>query len=248
MNKKNFYLESIFDLNSGNIWGLSAHNLSELWQKDMKEEDFADSEEKLINVIRLAFDVYHFNPNDVRESKHYSTDEYFILPSSDKRKPSVAIRKKTIRRLTDLSYENVRHITEEDLLRLIDDNFGGGWDSIPLSVKDIIESTFDVSTTTLPSSRLHVKGGTLDKKKNDGYEVLEIQKGTWIEAIFVKKREPMERIRFVSDNDYMNEDDLMNEGSSDEGGVEALSDDETFYESYTPEADIKEDEEDLSDE
>ena len=56
------------------------------------------------------------------------------------------------------------------------------------NVRDIIESGFDVSTTTLPADRLKKKGGLYDKMVNDGYEVLEIAQGTWVEAIFVKQK------------------------------------------------------------
>ena len=62
MQKKNYYLESVLDLNASNVWGTEAQELLELWQKDIKEEGFSSSEEKVLNVIRLAFDVYHFDP------------------------------------------------------------------------------------------------------------------------------------------------------------------------------------------
>lgn len=58
MQKKNYYLESVLDLNASNVWGTEAQELLDLWQKDIKEEGFSSSEEKVLNVIRLAFDVY----------------------------------------------------------------------------------------------------------------------------------------------------------------------------------------------
>ena len=133
MQKKNYYLESVFDLNASNIWGVSAQELLDLWQKDMKDESFASSEDKILNVIRLAFEVYHFDPKDDREVMRYNNGDYVVLPGLDKRKESVAIRKKAIRQITDLSYENIKHITAVELLKLIEGNFGGGWDSISLS-------------------------------------------------------------------------------------------------------------------
>ena len=163
MQKKNYYLESVFDLNASNVWGVSAQELLDLWQKDMKDESFASSEDKILNVIRLAFEVYHFDPKDDREVMRYNNGDYVVLPGLDKRKESVAIRKKTIRQITDLSYENIKHITAVELLKLIEGNFGGGWDSISLAIKDIIESAFDISTTTLPASRIHAPGGTLER-------------------------------------------------------------------------------------
>ena len=250
MQKKNYYLESVLDLNASNVWGTEAQELLELWQKDIKEEGFSSSEEKVLNVIRLAFDVYHFDPKDDREVMRYSDGNYVILPCVDKRKGAVAIRKKEIRRITDLSYENIKHITASDLLKLIEGNFGGGWDSISLTIKDIIESAFDISTTTLPASRIHAAGGTLERKVADGYEALEIAKGTWVEAIFAKKREPVEKLRFVPEPEYdedgnrriVDEDTETDSESEEEGDTAG---DDTFYGSYTPEADIKDVEEEL---
>ena len=254
MQKKNYYLESVFDLNASNVWGVSAQELLDLWQKDMKDESFASSEDKILNVIRLAFEVYHFDPKDDREVMRYNNGDYVVLPGLDKRKESVAIRKKAIRQITDLSYENIKHITAVELLKLIEGNFGGGWDSISLAIKDIIESAFDISTTTLPASRIHAPGGTLERKVADGYEVLEIHKGTWIEAIFAKKREPMEKLRFVPEPEYdedgnrriVDEDeDMDTDEDRDEDGTD---NDDTFYGSYSPEADIKDMDEELADE
>ncbi len=62
MPKKNYYLESVLDLNASNVWGIDAQELLELWQKDIKEEGFSASEDKVLNIIRLAFEVYHFRP------------------------------------------------------------------------------------------------------------------------------------------------------------------------------------------
>ena len=117
----------------------------------------------------------------------------------NEKKGWVAIRKKYITRLSDLSYENIRYVSVSTLLELIDRNFGGGWDSIALSMKDIILSAFDISTTTLPASRIHAPGGTLERKLAQGFEVLEIAKGTWVEAIFAKKKEPITKIRATED-------------------------------------------------
>lgn len=120
-------------------------------------------------------------------------------------------------RVTDLTYENIRHISASKLVEVLERNFGGGWESLPQSVQDIIESGFDVSTTTLPANRLHKAGGLYEKKKADGYEVLEIPKGTWIEAIFVKEKPEIEDKPVVQP--YDDEDDDINadreEGDND---------------------------------
>ncbi len=63
-------------------------------------------------------------------------------------------------RVTDLTYENIGHITATKLIEVLERNFGGGWDSLSQSIKDIIESGFDISTTTLPKDRLKKPGAS----------------------------------------------------------------------------------------
>ncbi|MBR0273369.1 MAG: hypothetical protein IJQ59_04675 [Bacteroidaceae bacterium] len=247
-------LESILDLNSSNVWTVNENEIVDLWEKEMKDESFPPYEEKLLNTIRLAYEVVHFDSGDERESAKYTNGDWAIFPRTNLNKGTVAIRKRNISRLTDLSYENIRHVTAATLLELISRNFGGGWDSIPLSMKDIIESGFEISTTTLPASRLHIAGGTLDRKVADGFEVLEVPKGTWIEAIFAKKKAPATKLRLLMENEYdedgnrvqPDEDDELEDRDDDREEEEEdedvqPTDDDTFYSTYAPEADVKED-------
>ncbi|MCM1372331.1 MAG: hypothetical protein NC113_01620 [Bacteroides sp.] len=205
--KHEIALESILDLNSTNVWKLYEYDIKKAWDNEKSECSFASSEDKLLNIIRLCFDVVHYNPADPREQAKYENSEWATFQHCDEKKGWVAIRRKYITHLSDLSYENIRFITAATLLELIDRNFGGGWDSISLSMKDIILSGFDISTTTLPANRMHVAGGTLERKMAQGYEVLEITKGTWIEAIFAKKKEPLVKVR-MNDNKYDEEGNL----------------------------------------
>lgn len=250
-------MESILDLNANNVWNTTESEIAQLWEAETKEEGFPPYEEKLLNIIRLAYEVVHFDNGDERQNMKYLNGEWATFPRCDLKKGVVAIRRRTISRLNDLSYENIKHITAATLLQLIDRNFGGGWESIPLSMKDIIESGFDISTTTLPASRIHAPGGTLEKKVEDGFEVLEVQKGTWIEAIFAKKKAPTTKLRFISDSDYdedgnrvrrNDDEDIEEQDDEDEEEEEEEevqpTDDDTFYSSYAPEADVKVDEED----
>ena len=259
MKKKNG-IESILDINSSNIWGLDAHEIAELWEEGKHEEEMSGSEDKLLGLIRLAFDVHHYNPEDPRDVARYEeSHEYSNFSRTDIKKGCVAIRKRSVRRISDLTYENIKHITANQLLDLINDNFGSGWDAIPLAVKDIIESAFEISTTTLPAKRLHAAGGTLEKKLADGFEVLEIQKGAWTEAILAKKRELQEKIR-LQDADEYDEDGNRIVPSDEEGELPPENNeekeedvdnnetlDETFYGTYIPEAEQKEDEDEDGD-
>ena len=251
MSKRNVTMESILDINSSNIWTLDEFQLATLWEHTKAQENFASSEEKLLNTIRLAFEVVHYNAKDPREVKKYEDGKWALVTHCKAGKGNIALRKKVIRRLSDLSYENIKHISAATLLELIDRNFGGGWDSISLATKDIIESAFDVSTTQLPASRIHAKGGTLESKVAQGYDVLEIAKGTWVEAIFAKKKELLEKVRFnmekTDSEDGEREDDeeeeLPEETTTEEEDDEINENDDTFYSSFAPEAEIKDEEE-----
>lgn len=237
-------LESILDLNSNNIWDLDEFAIAEAWERERGEEDFSISELKLLNTIRLAFEVVHYNPEDEREAQKYENGGWAKLTHCHEEKGCVAIRRKAIERITDLSYENIRHISTAMLLELIDRNFGGGWDAIALAIRDIIETGFEISTTQLPASRIHAPGGTVEKKMAQGFDVLEIPKGTWVEAIFAKKKDPVEKIHMdLPERQYDEDgnpiplpDDLDN---LDEMEDDSLDNDDTYYSSITPVEDVK---------
>ena len=241
---KEMALESILDLNANNVWELSPQAIAEAWEREREEEDFSISEQKLLNTIRLAFEVVHFNPDNKREADRFEDGSWATVSHCDAAKGSVAFRRKTIERITDLSYENIKHISTPMLLELINRNFGGGWDSISLSVRDIIESGFDISTTQLPASRIHAPGGTLEKKVAQGFEVLEIPKGTWTEAIFAKKKDPVEKLRMeLPEKEYDEDGNLIryqdDMDNADEMEDEDLDNDDTYFSSISPEADVK---------
>lgn len=262
VSKHNFALESILDINSSNIWTMDEYRLATLWEHSRSEEDFSGSEEKLLNTIRLAFEVAHYNENDPREKQRFADGKWALMSHCKPGKLQIAIRRKVIKRLSDLGYENVKHISAATLLELIDRNFGGGWDSIALATRDIIESAFDISTTQLPASRIHAKGGTLEKKVAQGYEVLEIAKGTWVEAIFAKKKELLDRtvikegLKKMAKGDEDEDDDAdfaeeeedidgNEEEDNETSGYEEINEnDDTFYSSFAPEAEMKDEEED----
>ena len=131
-------------------------------------------------------------------------------------------------------------------MEVLERNFGGGWDSLSQSIKDIIENGFDISTTTLPKERLHKKGGMYEKKVDDGYAVLEVPKGTWVEAIFAKAKPEAEkpRMKFNSYGDEENEDedveieDNYNKPDEDDIELDGPADDEITEDNYSTMMDL----------
>lgn len=177
-------------LNKSNVWDIQENDVFRIWEAAEKESDLKDNVRHYADIIRSAFDIEEIKVDRPEVVSKYEARGFKVglVKIDDNAKVKWAIKKRPILRVTDLTYENIRHISAAKLLEVIERNFGGGWESLSQSVQDIIERGFDISTTTLPKDRLHKPGGMYEKKVHDGYEVLEIAKGTWVEAIFAKEK------------------------------------------------------------
>lgn len=232
-------------LNKSNVWELQENDIFRLWEAGEKDADLKDNIRHYIDIIKSAFDLEEVKIDKPEVIKKYEARDFKIgiLRLDDSNKIKYAVKKKAILRVTDLTYENIRHISAAKLLEVIDRNFGGGWDSLSQSIQDIIMTGFDISTTTLPKDRLHKPGGLYEKKVEDGFEVLEIAKGTWIEAIFAKEKPEMEKVRvnfnqdendreddFDDDDEDLPEDDFRNDDDDDDD--DSFDEDKLTEESY----------------
>ena len=111
-----------------------------------------------------------------------------------------------------------------EVLELIENNLGTGWKGLPLAIQDIIEAAFFVDCSVLPEYAMHRKGGIVERRKNDGYEVLELERGGWIEGIFIKEKPKVEKLKF--DSGFTNNDDIDvdEEDDDDDNDKEELND------------------------
>lgn len=213
--KKTFTLKT---LTKGNVWEVNENDIFRMLEAGEKDADLKENMRHYIDIIKSAFEVEDVKVDKPEVIKKYEARGFKVgsLKLDDGTKIKKAIKKRPILRVTDLTYENIRHISASKLLEVIDRNFGGGWDSLSQSIKDIIESGFDISTTTLPKDRLHKAGGLYEKKVNDGFEVLEIAKGLWVEAIFAKTKPVMERPKLRFDEEPGEEKEYDEEEELDE--------------------------------
>ncbi len=195
-------------LTKSGAWDLQENDVFRLWEGAEKDSDLKDNQNRYLDVIRSAFEL-----EPIKVDRPEVIDKYIQRGfktgtfAMGEGKIKYAIKKRPILRVTDLTYENIRHISATKLMEVLDRNFGGGWDSLPQSIQDIIQSGFEISTTTLPKDRLHKPGGLYEKKMNDGFEVLEIPKGTWTEAIFAKEKPVMEKARMKFDDEDLDDED-----------------------------------------
>ena len=245
-------------LNKSNVWGIQENDVFRLWENAEKDAEMRDNLRHYQDILQSAFMIEEIQEDSKPVKTKYEKLGYKIaqVKVSDNVKVTWALKKKPIVRVTDLTYENIRHITAAKLVEVLDRNFGGGWDSLSQSIKDIIESGFDISTTTLPKDRLHKKGGMYEKKIADGYDVLEVEKGTWVEAIFAKLKPEAEkpRMKFASqgsDNDEESDEDVdiedtYNRPDDDDIEIDEPNDDEINEDNYSTMMDLGGDDDDIT--
>ena len=223
---------SIDELTKGNVWTLTESDLYRMIMEAKKNEDYAENEVRYMNIIHSVFEIQYLNREDedkvaVLEAQHF---EIFSSPN-DGPTNAIAIRKKQIKKITDLTLENIHHFEPAEILELIANNLGTGWKGLSLSIQDIIESAFFIDCSVLPAYAMHRQGGVIDRRKADGYEVLELERGGWIEAVFIKAKPRMEKIRFEN-------------MASDRAGYDESDDDDYSDEELVDETPVKDDEDD----
>ena len=202
-------------LTKGSVWDIQENDVFRLWESAMKDAEMRENMNHYLDILKSAFDIEELTIDKPVVKKKYEARGFKVGPVriNEATKVKWAVKKRPIMRITDLTYENIRHISAAKLIEVLDRNFGGGWDSISQSIKDIIESGFDISTTTLPQDRLHKAGGMYEKKVKDGFEVLEIPKGTWVEAIFAKEKPEMEKPHMRYDNEEEESDEELTDNN-----------------------------------
>lgn len=188
-------------LNKSNVWDLQENDIFRMLEAAEKDADLKDNINHYALIIRSAFDLEEIKTDKPEIIKKYEDRGFKVtqIRLDENNILKWGIKKKPIMRVTDLTYENIKHISASKLIEVLERNFGGGWDSLSQSIQDIIQSGFDISTTTLPKNRLHKPGGMYEKKIADGFEVLEIEKGLWIEAIFAKIKPAKEKMQAISE-------------------------------------------------
>ncbi len=236
-------------LTKSNVWDVQENDIFRMWEGADKDADVKENVRHFVDIIRSAFMIEEVTTDSQLVKTKYEKQGYKVgQVRLDENKVVVwAIKKRPIMRVTDLTYENIRHISAAKLIEVLDRNFGGGWDSLSQSIQDIIESGFDISTTTLPKDRLHKKGGLYEKKLEDGFEVLEVAKGTWVEAIFAKAKPEKEKLRmkFSSSSDDEEDEDAdveieddYNKPDEDDIELDEPNDDDITEDNYSTMMDL----------
>lgn len=224
---------SLADLNKSNVWTVSPAELSQMIiDAKKKRDEFADLEKHFKNIVKTVFDIQYLKREDSALVNKLESQGFDVFSTPDENgNNAIAIRKHPIKKVTDLTLENIQHLEATEVLQLIQNNMGTGWKGLALSIQDIIEQAFFVDCTVMPEKTMHKPGGIVDRRKEDGYEVLEIVRGTWIEGVFMKPKPKVEKVhidysiddeedsrrkRQRTDEDFDEYDDLPMEEEDDE--------------------------------
>ena len=185
---------SIKAVTKSSVWGICENDVIRMWKEAIRDEEVIKNVNRYLDIFKSAFLIEEIKEDVTLMRNSYEQRGYKLaqIIFDEKMLFTWAIKKKSIMRVTDLTYENIRYISNTKLIEVLSHNFGSSWDSLSHSIQNIILSNFDVTTVILPKDRLHKKGGFYEKKVKDGFEVLEVEKGGWVEAIFTKKKSEQE--------------------------------------------------------
>lgn len=196
---------SLDDLNKSNVWTVTSSELSQMIiDAKKKREEYAENERHYMNIMKTVFDIQYLKREDTELVNKLESMAYEIFSTPDENgNNAIAIRKHPIKKVTDLTMENIQHLEPWEVLELISHNMGTGWKGLPLAIQDIIESAFFVDCTVMPVKTMRKPGGIIERREADGYEVLEIERGSWIEGIFMKQKPKVKKVHI----DYSIEDE-----------------------------------------
>jgi len=185
---------SIKAVTKGSVWAIRENDVVCMWKEATRDPEVKKNINHYLDIFKSAFLIEEINEDVTLVKKSYEERGYKVaqIIFDETMLFTWAVKKKSIMRVTELTYENIRYISATELIEVLNRNFGGGWDSLSRSIQNIILSNFDVSTITLQKDRLHKEGGFYEKKVKDGFTVLEIPKSGWVEAVFIKEKQEQE--------------------------------------------------------
>lgn len=110
------------NLTKSNVWELQENDIFRLWEAAEKDSDLSENLSRYLTIVRTAFEVEEVKLDRPEIIKKYEARGMSVgfLKMEEGTKVKYAIKKRPILRVTDLTYENIRHISAAKLLEVID--------------------------------------------------------------------------------------------------------------------------------
>ena len=146
---------SIKAITKSSVWDIQENDVFRMWDAATKDAEVRENIQHYVDIFKSAFLIEEIKEDVLLVKKSYEKRGYKVaqIKFDDNLKFNWAIKKRPIMRVTDLTYENIRHISAAKLCEVLDRNFGGGWDSLSQSIQDIILSGFDHYPSQRPSAQ-----------------------------------------------------------------------------------------------
>ena len=119
---------SIKAVTKNSVWDIQENDVFRMWEAATKDAEVKENIQHYLDIFKSAFLIEEIKDEAPAVKKGYEKRGYKVMDIKldENLKFLWAIKKRPITRVTDLSYENIRHISAAKLLEVIDRNFGGG--------------------------------------------------------------------------------------------------------------------------
>ena len=104
---------SLKTLTKGIVWELQENDIFRLWKDAEKDADIKDNQRHYFDIIRVAFEIEEITLDRPDVIAKYEARGFKVghLRVSEKDIRKWGVKKRPISRVTDLTYENIRHIS-----------------------------------------------------------------------------------------------------------------------------------------
>ena len=119
---------SLKNLTKSNVWDIQENDVFRLWAQAERDADLRDNERHYIDVIKSAFTIEEIKVDKPEVIKKYEERGCQVgqVRLDEGTTMKWALKKKSIQRITDLTWENIHHISAQKLIEVLERNFGGG--------------------------------------------------------------------------------------------------------------------------
>ena len=112
-------------LSKSNVWDLQENDIFRLLEAVEKDSDLKENIRHYTDIINTAFDMEEIKVDKPEIIKKYEDRGFKVaqIGKSEDNHPNLVIKKRPILRVTDLTYENIRHISAAKLIEVLERNY-----------------------------------------------------------------------------------------------------------------------------
>ena len=103
---------SLGDLNKSNVWTVTPAELSQMIiDAKKKRDEYAEVEKHFKNIVKPVFDIQYLRRDDTNSVNKFESLGFSVFSTPDENgNNAIAIRKHPIKKITDLTLENIQHL------------------------------------------------------------------------------------------------------------------------------------------